>query len=145
MALSELTVTCTSLGPCVVPLMWFAQVQEIPPFHCLGIVSNSGTGRGESWINFVTSWTKGFVQRSLPPEVKRNISDCFSLYHSKFPWRSKDTSREPRGNREGAALGWSSAVELGWAPGNDGDHGNQEAVQRDSCAQEQLLCKAQQG
>ena len=43
------------------------------------------------------------------------------------------------------ALGWSSAAELGWAPGMEGAHGKWAALQRDSSAQEQLLCKAQQG
>ena len=43
------------------------------------------------------------------------------------------------------ALGWSSAAELGWAPGMEGAHGKRAVLQRDSCAQEQLLCKAQQG
>ena len=35
--------------------------------------------------------------------------------------------------RESAALGWSSAAELGWAPGMEGAHGNQSALQRQLC------------
>ncbi|KAK4806047.1 hypothetical protein QYF61_010303 [Mycteria americana] len=57
----------------------------------------------------------------------------------------RDTWREPRGGRESAALGWSSAAELGWAPGMEGAPGKRAALQRDSSAQEQLLCKGQQG
>jgi len=73
------------------------------------------------------------------------MSHFFSMFQSRFPWSPRDTSREPRGDREGSAYGWSSAAELGWAPGMEGVHGNQEVLRRDSCAQEQLLCKAQQG
>ena len=49
------------------------------------------------------------------------------------------------GGRESAALGWSSAAELGWSPGMEGAHDKWAALQRDSSAQEQLLCKVQQG
>jgi len=42
-------------------------------------------------------------------------------------------------------MGWSSAAELGWAPGMEGAHVKRAVLQRDSCAKEQLLCKAQQG
>ena len=73
------------------------------------------------------------------------MSDAFSLFPSRFPWSPRDTWREPRGGRESAALGWSCAAELGWAPGTEGAPGNWAALQRDSSAQEQLLCKAQQG
>ena len=51
----------------------------------------------------------------------------------------------PWAGRESAALGWSCGAELGWAPGMEGAHGKRAALPRDSSAQEQLLCKAQQG
>ena len=51
----------------------------------------------------------------------------------------------PWAGRGSAALGWSCAAELGLAPGMEGAHGNRAALLRDSSAQEQLLCKAQQG
>ncbi|XP_074878403.1 olfactory receptor 14C36-like [Buteo buteo] len=51
-----------------------------------------------------------------------NITVCFSLFPSRFPWSPRDIWREPRGGRESAALGWSSAAELGWAPGLEGAH-----------------------
>jgi len=71
-------------------------------------------------------------------------------FRSCQPWRPRDTSRDPGteggvGGRESAAMGWSSAAELGWAPGMEGAHGNRTALKRDSSAQEQLLCKVQQG
>ena len=81
----------------------------------------------------------------LSPAEGGNFSDCFSLFQSKLCWRPKDTSRESQVARESDALGWSSAAEQSWAPGKHGAHDNQEALQRDSCAQEQLLCKAKQG
>ena len=56
-----------------------------------------------------------------------------------------DTWIEPRGDRESGALCWSSANELGFSPGIEGAHGNQEKLHRNSSAREQLLCKAQQG
>jgi len=48
-------------------------------------------------------------------------------------WNPRDNWRRPREGRESAALGWSCAAELGWAPGKDGDHGNQQALQRQLC------------
>ncbi|KAK4806462.1 hypothetical protein QYF61_021388 [Mycteria americana] len=62
-----------------------------------------------------------------------------------FPWSPSHKSREPGGGREIATLGWSSAAELGRAPGTEGAHGKWAELQRDSSAQEQQLCKAQQG
>jgi len=56
----------------------------------------------------------------------KNISNSFSLF-------VPPTWREPRGGREGDALGWSSAAELGWAPGMKRAHGNQAALQRQLC------------
>ena len=61
------------------------------------------------------------------------------------PWSPWDISREPRRGRGSEALGWSSAAELGRAPGMEEAHGKQAALQRDSSAQEQLPCKVQQG
>ncbi|XP_009922576.2 olfactory receptor 14C36 [Haliaeetus albicilla] len=61
-------------------------------------------------------------KKCLSPAEGGNISDCFSLFPSRFPWSPRDTWREPRGGRESAALGWSSAAELGWAPGLEGAH-----------------------
>ena len=66
-------------------------------------------------------------------------------FRSCQPWSPRDTSGKPRRGRESAALGWSCAAELGWAPGMEGTHGKWAALPRDSSAQEQLLCKAQQG
>ena len=75
-------------------------------------------------------------KKCLSPAEGGNIRDCFSLFHSRFPWSSRDTLREPRGGRESAALGCSSAAELGWAPGTEGAHGKWAALQRDSSAPE---------
>ncbi|XP_054664728.1 olfactory receptor 14A16-like [Grus americana] len=61
--------------------------------------------------------------KCFSPAVGGNISDSFSLFHSRFPQSPRDTWREPRGGRESAALGWSSAPELGWAPGMEGAPG----------------------
>jgi len=59
---------------------------------------------------------------------------------------------EPQGHLKGVqreqkkdVLGWFSAAELGWSPGMEGDHGKWAVLQRDSSAQEQLPCIAQQG
>jgi len=84
-------------------------------------------------------------QKCLSPAKGRNTSNCFSLFQSKLSWRPQDTLRESQAARESGALGRSSAAELGWAPGMEGVQGNQAALQKDSSAQEQLLCKAQQG
>jgi len=84
-------------------------------------------------------------RKCLSPAEGGNISDDFSLFHSQFTWNPRDTWREPRGDRESAAWGWSSAAELDWAPGTEGARGNCTALQRESSAQEQLLCEAQQG
>jgi len=54
-------------------------------------------------------------------------------------------SSEPRRGIESDTLGWSSAAELGRAPGMEGAHGNQAALQRDSSVREKLLCEVQQG
>ena len=83
--------------------------------------------------------------KCLSPAEGGNISDSSSLFHSSFPWSPRNISRESKGSRKRDGLGWSSAAELGWAPAIEGAHGSQEALQRDSSAQEQLLCKAQQG
>ena len=83
--------------------------------------------------------------------------DDFSLLQIVFPTQGPAASQElsalePQGHLEGAqrgresgALGWASAAELGWAPGMEGAAGKWAALQRDSSAQEQLLCKGQQG
>ena len=42
-------------------------------------------------------------------------------------------------------MGWASGAELGRAPGTERAPGKRALVQRDSSAQEQLLCTAQQG
>ena len=76
-------------------------------------------------------------RKCLSPAEGGNIRDSFSLFHSRFPWSPRDTWREPQGGRESAALGWSCAAELGWAPGTEGAHGKRDALQRDSSAQEQ--------
>ncbi|XP_053911630.1 olfactory receptor 14A16-like [Cuculus canorus] len=55
---------------------------------------------------------------SLPAEGGK-MRDGFRLFLSRFPWSPRDTWREPRGGRERAALGCSSAAELGWAPGTE--------------------------
>jgi len=84
-------------------------------------------------------------RKLLSPAEEGNISDSFSLFHSRFPWSPRNISRESKGNRKRDALGWSCAAELGWAPGVEGAHSNRTVLQRDSCVQEQLLCKAQHG
>ncbi|XP_054668251.1 olfactory receptor 14A16-like [Grus americana] len=63
------------------------------------------------------------ARKCFSPAVGGNISDSFSLFHSRFLWRPSDTWREPRGGRESGTLGWSSAAELGWAPGMEGADG----------------------
>ena len=85
------------------------------------------------------------------------VSDYFRVLQIVFPMQdpaafqelsaleTRDISRKWGGCRESVALGWSSAAELGWAPGTEGAHGKRAALQRDSSAQEQLLCRAQQG
>jgi len=55
--------------------------------------------------------------KCLSPTKGVNISDYVSLFHSKLSWFPRETSREPRVDKQSAALGWSSAAELGWAPG----------------------------
>ena len=84
-------------------------------------------------------------KKCLSPGEGRNTSDYFSLFHCRFPWSPRDTWREPRGGRESDALGWSSAAELGWAPGMEAAPSKRAVLARDSSAQERLLCKVQQG
>ena len=83
--------------------------------------------------------------KPLSPAEGGNISDSFSLFHSKFPWSHRDISRESKGSRKRDALGWSSAIDLSCDPGMEGAHDKWAVLQRESSAQEQLLCKAQQG
>ncbi|XP_054660875.1 olfactory receptor 14A16-like [Grus americana] len=70
-------------------------------------------------------------KKCLSPAEGGNISDSFSLFHSRFPWSPRDTWQEPRAGRESAALGWSSAAELGRAPGMEGDHEPRSHAMRD--------------
>ncbi|XP_052629348.1 olfactory receptor 14C36-like [Harpia harpyja] len=60
--------------------------------------------------------------KCLSPAEGENSSDLFHLFPSSFPWSPRDPRREPRGGRESAALGWSSAAELCRAPGTEGAH-----------------------
>jgi len=57
------------------------------------------------------------------------------------PLSLRDISRESKGSRKRDALGWSSAAELGWAPGMEGAHGRvqcrrrrEEQLSRSSCS-----------
>jgi len=50
--------------------------------------------------------------KCLSPAEGGNISDCFSLFHSKLSWRPKDTSRE---SRVGKVVPWADPLLLSWA------------------------------
>ncbi|XP_069630628.1 olfactory receptor 14C36-like [Haliaeetus albicilla] len=80
--------------------------------ECLADFQDTASDRGNN--------TAG--KKCVSPAEGGNISVCFSLFPSRFPWSPRDTRRQPRGGRESAALGWSSAAELGWAPGLEGAH-----------------------
>ena len=72
-------------------------------------------------------------------EERINITDYFRLFERMCPWSPRDTWRSPEGTEKGTS--WAAPVLLGWA----GLLGHRElmaaaALQRDSSAQEQLLC-----
>ena len=74
-------------------------------------------------------------KQCLSPAEGGNINDCFSVFHSRFPWSPRDISRESKEGRERDALGWCSNAELGCPPGTGGAYGKRAAQQRDSSAQ----------
>ena len=86
-------------------------------------------------------------ERSVSPQLREGTPVIASACFNASCPGDQETPQgsEPRVVKESAALCWCSAAELGWAPGMEGAQGKWAALQRDSCAQEQLLCKAQQG
>jgi len=65
-------------------------------------------------LGLLCVWREDITKKQcLSPDEGGNTNDSFSLYHSRFSWRPKDTWREPRGAEK--EMPWAGPLLLSWA------------------------------
>ena len=69
-----------------------AGVKAIPPWHCPGVLPNDGPRKGNVPAQFFPDRRNGTAgKKSVSLAEEGNLSDSFSLFHSRFPWSPRDT------------------------------------------------------